>query len=277
MPKVIWITGASSGFGMAVAMKLLKETEHIICVSARRAHLLDILVRQGAHAFPVDVTKSDQVAEVRSSIQDAFGTIDAVLVNAGFGVYGAIEEVPENAVRRQFEVNVFGAVETIRNVLPAMRQQGAGRIVVTSSSAAHVSSAGMGYYAATKHSIRAIGTALRQEVQGLGIEVVMVEPGIVKTAFGQVAMDENYMAVEGSDYHGQMEQVKAFMLSAFDRAPGVERTRDIMVKALTDQRVKPVYRTTSGSLALNFASKVLPPVLYDSVVKQVIRRMRQHP
>ncbi|MFC3419422.1 SDR family NAD(P)-dependent oxidoreductase [Salinicoccus hispanicus] len=274
MPKVIWITGASSGFGMAVAMKLLKETEHIICVSARRAHLLDVLVRQGAHAYPVDVTRSDQLAEACHSIQDDFGTIDAVLVNAGFGLYGTIEEVPEDAVRRQFEVNVFGAVETMRNVLLPMRKQGAGRIVVTSSSAAHVSSAGMGYYAATKHSIRAIGTALRQEVQDLGIEVVMVEPGIVKTSFGQVALDENYMAVEGSDYHGQMEQVKAFMLSAFTRAPGVERTRDMMVRALLDQRVKPVYRTTPGSLALNFASKVFPPALYDAVVKQAIRRIR---
>lgn len=274
MPKVIWITGASSGFGMAVGLKLLEETDHIICVSARRAQLLDILVEKGAHAYPVDVTESDQLAEACCSIQDDFGTIDAVLVNAGFGIYGAIEEVPEDAVRRQFEVNVFGAVETIRNVLPPMRKQGAGRIVLTSSSAAHVSSAGMGYYSATKHGLRAIGTALRQEVKDLGIEVVMVEPGIVKTAFGQVALDENYMAVEGSVYHNHMEQVKAFMLNAFDRAPGVEQTRDIMVKALLDQRVKPIYRTTPGSLALNFASKILPPLLYDIIVKQAISKLR---
>ncbi|GAB3067863.1 SDR family NAD(P)-dependent oxidoreductase [Salinicoccus sesuvii] len=273
MPKVIWITGASSGFGMAVALKLLQDTDHIVCVSARRAHLLDVLVKKGAHAYPVDVTEGRQLAEVCLSIQKDFGTIDAVLVNAGFGVYGAIEEVPEEAMRRQFEVNVFGAVETIRNVMPTMRAQGAGRIVLTSSSAAHVSSAGMGYYAATKHSIKAIGTALRQEVRELGIEVVMVEPGVVKTAFGQVALDENYMAVEGSAYYNQMQQVKAFMLNALDQAPGVERTRDIMVEALTNQRVKSIYRTTRGSLALNLASKFLPPVLYDAIVKEAIRRM----
>lgn len=274
MPKVIWITGASSGFGMSVAMKLLKETDHVICVSARRVHLLDMLVRQGAHAYPLDITQTAEIERVRKTIEKEHGLIDAVLVNAGFGVYGPIEEVPEEAVRRQFEVNVFGAVETIRAVLPSMRRQKAGRIVLTSSSAAHVSSAGMGYYAATKHSIKAIGTALRQEVGHLGIDVVMVEPGVVKTAFGQVALDENYMTPKSPDYQVQMRDLKAFMLKAFERAPDLEHTRDVMIKALLEEHVSPVYRTTKGSFALAFLSRVFPAKIYDAIVKRAIGRMR---
>ncbi|CAM2916814.1 SDR family NAD(P)-dependent oxidoreductase [Salinicoccus roseus] len=273
MAKVIWITGASSGFGMAVALQLLKQRKHVVCVSARRAHLLEMLVRKGAHAYPLDITETADIGKVQEAIEADHGPIDAVLVNAGFGVYGPIEEVPEEAVRRQFEVNVFGAVETVRSVLPSMRREKRGRIVLTSSSAAHVSSAGMGYYAATKHSIKAIGTALRQEVGELGIDVVMVEPGVVKTAFGQVALEENYMAPKVPDYQNQMDDLKTFMLKAFERAPEVDHTRDIMIKALIEEHVKPVYRTTRGSLALGFMSRLIPARMYDAIVKQAIGRL----
>ncbi|WP_031546947.1 SDR family NAD(P)-dependent oxidoreductase [Salinicoccus luteus] len=273
MTKVIWVTGASSGFGMAVAMKLLKDTDHIICVSARRTHLLEVLARQGAKVYPLDITKTAEIERVRRAIEKEYGPIDAVLVNAGFGVYGPIEEVPEEAIRRQFEVNVFGAVETVRAVLPSMRREKRGRIVLTSSSAAHVSSAGMGYYAATKHSIKAIGTALRQEVGHLGIDVVMIEPGVVKTAFGQVALDENYMASKSPDYRAQMRDLKDFMLKAFDRAPDLDHTRDVMIKALLEESVNPIYRTTKGSFFLGFLSRVFPTRIYDVIVKQAIGRL----
>lgn len=274
MRKIIWITGASSGFGMATALKLLRETEHTICVSARRIHLLDILVKEGALAFPMDVADSDEIKRTHQMIEKEVGIVDAVLVNAGFGVYGPIEAVPENEMRRQFEVNVFGAVETIRVVLPSMRWRREGRIVITSSSAAHISSAGMGYYAATKHSIKAIGTALRQEVKNLGVEVVMVEPGVVKTSFGETAFNQNYMEDGGADYSEQMGNMKAFMMRAFNRAPEMTKTRDIMYDALLNNRVKSVYRTTRGSLALNLASKLLSAKFYDNIVEFAVKKMK---
>lgn len=274
MRKIIWITGASSGFGMATALKLLRETEHTICVSARRIHLLDILVKEGALAFPMDVADSDEIKRTHRMIEKDVGIVDAVLVNAGFGVYGPIEAVPENEMRRQFEVNVFGAVETIRAVLPSMRCRRKGRIVITSSSAAHISSSGMGYYAATKHSIKAIGTALRQEVKNLGIDVVMIEPGIVKTSFGEIAFNQNYMESGGADYDERMRDMKAFMLNAFSRAPDMTKTRDIMCGALLNSRVKYVYRTTSGSFALNLASKLLSAKFYDNIVEFAVKKMK---
>ncbi len=274
MKKVIWITGASSGFGMATALKLLRETNHVICVSARRAELLEVLEKEGAYAYPLDVTEREQIAIVRSRIENEVGDIDAVLVNAGYGVYGPIEEVPAEAMTRQFEVNVFGAVETIRCVLPSMRRNGSGRIVITSSSAAHVSSAGMGYYAATKHSIKALGTALRQEVKSHGIDVVMIEPGIVNTPFGTVALNKNYINMESGAYAPLMNELKQYMLKAFKRAPGPEATRDIMIEALTGKKVKPVYRTTRGSFGLSYLSKLLPAAMYDRVIREGIKRLK---
>lgn len=274
MKKTIWITGASSGFGMATALKLLKETEHEICVSARRADLLDILVKEGAHSYPLDITDREQMNIVRESIETEVGSIDAVLVNAGYGVYGPIEEVPNEAMVRQFEVNVFGAVETIRSVLPSMRASKSGRIVITSSSAAHVSSAGMGYYAATKHSIKALGTALRQEVKPYGIDVVMIEPGIVNTSFGSVALNKHYMNTESGTYGPLMKEIKQYMLKAFKRAPSPDATRDTMVKALIGESVKPVYRTTRGSLGLSYLSKLLPAEAYDLVIREGIKRLK---
>lgn len=274
MKKVIWITGASSGFGMATALKLLEETEHEICVSARRSELLDILVKEGAHAYPLDITNRDQIHLVRESIENELGAIDAVLVNAGYGVYGPIEEVPEDEMVRQFEVNVFGAVETMRSVLPAMRANKSGRIVITSSSAAHVSSAGMGYYAATKHSIKALGTALRQEVKPHGIDVVMIEPGVVNTSFGTVALNKNYINTENGPYAPMMREVKQYMLKAFQSAQSPDETRDTMVKALIGEKVRPVYRTTKGSLGLSYLSKLLPASVYDLIIMEGIKKLK---
>ncbi|WP_411843200.1 SDR family NAD(P)-dependent oxidoreductase [Salinicoccus sp. HZC-1] len=274
MTKVIWITGASSGFGMATALKLLRETTHEVCVSARRAELLDVLVKEGAHSYPLDITDQGQIHSIRERIESEVGNIDAVLVNAGYGVYGPIEEVPNEVMVRQFEVNVFGAVETIRSVLPTMRANSSGRIVITSSSAAHVSSAGMGYYAATKHSIKALGTALRQEVKSQGIDVVMIEPGIVKTSFGEVALEKNYINTEGGAYSPLMKELKQYMLKAFDRAPSPDRTRDIMVKGLIGEKVKPIYRTTKDSLVLSYLSKLLPAEAYDFVIREGIKRLK---
>lgn len=274
MKKVIWITGASSGFGMAAAIKLLRETDHIVCVSARREELLNTLVKEGAYAYPLDITDYEQIFRTRDKITAEAGEIDSVMVNAGYGVYGTFEEVPNEAMIRQFEVNVFGAVETIRSVLPSMRKRSSGRIVITSSSAAHVSAAGMGYYAASKHSIKALGTALRQEVKSHGIKVVMIEPGIVRTPFGDTALSNNYIDTEKGPYASLMSELKSFMLKSFDRAPSVSRTRDIMVKALIADKVKSVYRTTNGSLGLSFLNKILPASIYDFVIREGVRRLR---
>lgn len=272
MRKVIWITGASSGFGFSAAQDLLRYTNHIVCVSARRADRLNILETDGAVVYPLDVRYETEVEDTAAQIVKDYGTIDAVLVNAGFGVYGTVEDVPGSAVKTQFDVNVFGLVETIKSVLPVMRKNRAGRIVITSSTAAHVSTKGMGYYSATKHAVRAIGTALRQEVKDFGIDVVMIEPGIVKTDFKENALNNSYIDDENSPYYPMMGEIKSYMLDAFERAPGMTVVKDIMLYALLSDKVKPVYRTDAKSMLQNHLIHLVPQKIYDKIISSIIKR-----
>lgn len=272
MRKVIWITGASSGFGLAVAQDLLAYTDHIICVSARRIDKLNVLKEKGAFIYALDVTDEKEVKRTVNSIVDNHGDINAVLVNAGFGVYGAIEDVPKKDMIKQFEVNVYGAVDTINAVLPYMRENHSGRIVITSSTAAHISTKGTGYYAASKHSIRALGTALRQEVQDFGIDVVMVEPGIVKTDFKNSALENSDVDKSGSPYYKKMKELKRYFLNAFDRAPELVHTKDIMIYALLNDKVKPIYRMNFTGTLESHIIHLVPPAIYDKIVSKVIKR-----
>lgn len=272
MDKVIWITGASSGFGLAVAQDLLAYTEHTICVSARRIDKLNVLKEKGAFIYPLDVTSEKEVKKTVNSIIDDHGNINAVLVNAGFGVYGTIEDVPKKDMIKQFEVNVYGAIDTINAVLPYMRENCSGRIVITSSTAAHISTKGTGYYAASKHSVRALGTALRQEVQDFGIDVVMVEPGIVKTDFKNSALENSYVDEPGSPYYKKMKELKRYFLDAFKRAPELSDTKDIMLYALLNDKVKPIYTTNFTAALQNHIIHLVPPAIYDKIISEVIKR-----
>ena len=266
MTKVIWITGATSGFGLAVTLKLLRETDHTICISARSKDKLQWLNEQGAYTYRCDMSNYEQIQQTVKGITSDHGRIDVVCCNAGYGVYGPIEAVPHDAMVKQFEVNVFGVVDCIREVLPQMRERRSGRIVLTSSSAAYVSSAGMGYYASTKHSIKALGTALRQEVKPFNIDVSMIEPGVVKTAFKDRAMENQYVDSSPKDYQQKMQQVKRFMLKSMEKAPTVERTRDQMIHAILDDKPRTIYKSTATSYILCNLSKWAPPKVYDTII-----------
>src|SRR5699024_6404068 len=146
--------------------------------------------------------------------------------------------------------------------------------VITSSAAAHVSSAGMGYYAASKHSIKALGTALWQEVKSFGMDVVMIEPGVVNTPFCSIALDKNYTNTQDGAYACLMKEVKQYMLGAFQRAPGPEETRDAMVRSLVGKKVKPVYRTTKGTFGLTMLSRLLPASAYDFLIHEGMKRLK---
>jgi NADP-dependent 3-hydroxy acid dehydrogenase YdfG len=273
MGKVIWITGASSGFGKAVAETLLEYTDHIVCVSARRIEKLKTLEERGAYIYPVDVTSEEQIKRATEYIIREHQQIDAVLVNAGYGVYGAIESVERKDLVNQFEVNVFGAVDTIKQVLPHMRSRHTGRIVITSSTAAHITSKGTGVYSSTKHSIKALGTALRQETKPFGIDVVMVEPGIVKTDFKESALNHSNVDELDSPYQEMHQDLKRYMMDAFNRAPEMKKTKDIMVYALLNDKVKPVYRMNFITALQNNLVHLIPAGMYDKIASLVIKRL----
>lgn len=204
--KVWLITGSSTGFGRSLTEAVLKKGDRVIA-TARKPEQLDDLVAKytdTAKAVRLDVTNPQEVHDAVDAAIDAFGHIDVLVNNAGYGTVGAIEEVSDEAIRRQFDTNVFGALEMMRTVLPIMRQQRSGHILNVSSVGGFVSFGATGIYCATKFTLEALSEALAKEVATLGIKVTIIEPGAFRTDFNGRSLSapeqliEDYAPVSGT-------------------------------------------------------------------------------
>lgn len=183
--KVWLITGSSTGFGRSLTEAVLKHGDRVIA-TARKPEQVEVLVDQypdQVKAVRLDVTDPQAVRQAISTALEAFGQIDAVVNNAGYGSLGAIEELSDAQIRRQFETNLFGALDVMRAVLPTLRKQRRGHILNISSVGGFVSFSGTGVYCSTKFALEALSEALAQEVATLGIKVTIVEPGAFRTDF----------------------------------------------------------------------------------------------
>lgn len=197
--KVILITGASSGIGFDAAQTLAHQGHHVYA-AARRTALMEPLKELGAHVIEMDVTDETSMIQGVEAVIQAEGRIDVLVNNAGYGYFGAIENVPMEDARRQLEVNVFGLARLTQLVLPHMRKQGQGRIVSTSSIAGKMVFYMGGWYNVTKYSVEAFSDALRMEMKPFGIDVVMVEPGAIKTDWGPIAAKHLKESSAGTAY-----------------------------------------------------------------------------
>lgn len=185
MEKVILITGASSGIGKETALTLIKQG-HVVYGAARRIEAMKSLEDAGGHALRMDVTKPDEVkAAVRRIIEEE-GKIDVLVNNAGYGLYGAVEDIPLDDARRQFEVNLFGLASVTQEVLPHMREKKSGTIINISSVGGKIYTPLGAWYHGTKHAVEGWSDCLRLELKDFGIDVVIVEPGGIETEFGNV-------------------------------------------------------------------------------------------
>ena len=182
-PKTALITGCSSGIGRATAREFLEEDWVVYATARNPADVQTLGERERCHIATLDVTDGSDVERVVDRIVDEQGRIDCLVNNAGYGQMGPVEDVPTEVVHRQFDVNVYGPHRLIRAVLPHMREQGDGTVVNVSSVAGRVSFPGGGVYSGSKFAIEAMSDALRGEVAGSGIDVVLVEPGPVDTQF----------------------------------------------------------------------------------------------
>ncbi|PSB26691.1 oxidoreductase [Stenomitos frigidus] len=183
--KVWFITGSSTGFGRSLTEAVLNHGDRVVA-TARKPEQLDALLRQypqTAKAVRLDVTDPQDVRDVIKVALDRFGQIDVLVNNAGYGAVGAIEEVSDTDIRRQFDTNVFGALDLTRALLPTFRQQRSGHILNISSVGGFVSFPASGIYCATKFALEAISEALSKEVESLGIKVTIIEPGAFRTDF----------------------------------------------------------------------------------------------
>ena len=184
--KTVWlITGSSTGFGRALAEAVLKHGDRLI-TTARKPEQLQDLVNQypeTAKAVPLDVTNLTEVKAAVDAALAAFGRLDVLVNNAGYGLIGALEEVSEQQIRRNFETNLFGAINMIRAALPIMREQKAGHFVNMSAIAGFSNELGFSIYGGAKFALEGVSEAVHGEVAPLGIKVTIVEPGPFRTDF----------------------------------------------------------------------------------------------
>jgi NAD(P)-dependent dehydrogenase (short-subunit alcohol dehydrogenase family) len=184
--KAVLVTGCSSGIGRATALRLARGG-WTVYATARRPESIADLRDGGCRTLALDVTDEHSMRAAVDEIERAAGAVGVLVNNAGYSQSGAIETVPLDAVRRQFETNVFGLVRLTQLVLPKMRAQRWGKIVNVGSMGGKLSFPGGGHYHATKHALEAISDALRFELRGFGIDVVLLEPGLITTEFGEAA------------------------------------------------------------------------------------------
>jgi len=184
--SVVLITGAATGIGRVTA-ETLAAAGHTVYATARRPSTLADLEAAGARTMALDVTDEDSMKAAVTAIEAEHGAVGTLVNNAGYGVYGPVEEVPMDDVRREFETNVFGLGRMTQLVLPGMRAAGRGRIVNVSSMGGRPVYPTGGWYHASKYAVEAMSDALRVEVKPFGISVVLVEPGLIRTEFESVA------------------------------------------------------------------------------------------
>jgi NAD(P)-dependent dehydrogenase (short-subunit alcohol dehydrogenase family) len=183
----VLITGCSTGIGRETARHLAGRG-HRVFATARRPEAIEDLKAEGCETLACDVTDEASMKACVDAVEEAAGSVGALVNNAGYSQSGAVETVPLESIRRQFETNVFGLVRMCQLVLPGMRRAGHGRIVNLSSIGGRLTFPGGGAYHGTKHAVEAFSDALRFEVAGFGIQVVVIEPGLIRTEFANAAV-----------------------------------------------------------------------------------------
>lgn len=273
---VVLVVGASSGFGHLAASMLLRHGL-VVYAAARRLEPMQALADQGASLLEMDVTDDNSVRAAIDAIMETAGRIDIVLNNAGYGAYGAAECVPLDEAMRQFDTNLFGAARVHNAVLPHMRRQGAGRLILTTSLACHVSPPGQGWYSASKQALNGLADAMRGELSPLNIHVIRIEPGPVQTGFEDVALAGMDQRAHPADYGPFITACRRFMAKTYAKAPGPESTARAMVHAVTSSHPKAVYRTTTDARILPFVRWVLGTALFGRILNRLIAREIKRP
>ncbi|AKK02377.1 oxidoreductase [Corynebacterium epidermidicanis] len=267
----IFITGASSGIGFETA-KALALRGHTVFAAARRLDKLEKLRDFQIVPVELDVTSTESIEKAVQTVQEQAGRIDVLINNAGFGFYGALEDVDIADARQQFDVNVFGLMELTKVVLPIMRTQGSGRIINTSSMGGRMVAYFGGWYHASKYAVEALSDALRMETAGHNIDVVLIEPGAIKTPWGAIAADNLEKASGAGAYAKEAKRASASMRKMYEGSmisdPAV--VVKAMVQAVEAKRPKARYLIGFGAKPLVFAHAVLPNKLFDAIMRRAV-------
>jgi NAD(P)-dependent dehydrogenase (short-subunit alcohol dehydrogenase family) len=264
--KAVLITGCSSGIGRATALALAGSGWRVYA-TARRPETIAELAEAGCATLALDVTDEDSMKAAVDAVEQAEGAVGVLVNNAGYSQSGAIESVPMEAVRRQFETNVFGLVRMCQLVLPGMRNQRWGRIVNISSMGGRLVFPGGGFYHGSKFAVEAISDALRFEVKGFGVGVTIVEPGLIKTEFGSAAVGSLAPAAGDGPYADFNNRVGSVTAGAYEGG-GLARLGagpDAVARAIERaiKRPRPRMPVTASARVMINLRRVMPDSVWD--------------
>lgn len=270
--KTVLITGCSSGIGEAAALRLAKAKWKVFA-SARHAEVLGKLKQAGCETLALDVRDEASMAAAVAEIERREGAIGVLVSNAGYAQAGALEEIAPDALRGQFETNVFGLLRLTQLVLPGMRKAGRGRIVNIGSMGGKLTLPGYGAYHATKYAVEALSDELRFELKGFGIDVVLIEPGMIRTAFGEVAASKVEAVKTDSPYAFYNREVVRLSQEAYVKGPfamlsgGPDAVAKVIARALRAQRPRARYTVTPSATVLLTLRRWLSDAMWDSFLR----------
>lgn len=262
------VTGGSSGIGELTAHQL-HRAGYQVYAAARRTERMGGLTEAGVQVLPVDLTDDASMRELVDRVYTRSGRIDLLVNNAGFGAFGAIETVPMEDARAQFEVNVFGLARLTQLVLPHMRRVGRGRIINVSSIAGYVAEPYGGWYHASKHAVEGLSDCLRMELRPFGIDVVLVEPGPVRTEWNAIAAKSLADASKGTPYEKQARATRRALKTMNSGVVAVPASRvsDVIVRAAVDDNPRARYPVGRRAAAIMLAARWLPTRVTDTITE----------
>jgi len=269
--QTVLITGCSTGIGRATAERLA-AAGHTVYATARKLEAIEDLKDKGCHTLALDVTDETSMQAAVSAVEEADGAVGALVNNAGYSQSGAVESVDLDDIRAQFETNVFGLIRMSQLVLPKMRERGEGRVVNVGSMGGKVTFPGGGIYHASKYAVEAISDAMRFELGGFGVQVVLIEPGLIVTEFASAAAGSmNTGTSENGPYAEFNQAVAASTVGAYEGPTaklggGPETVAKAIDKAITARRPKARYPVTPSARIVMGQRKLFTDRMWDAFV-----------
>jgi short-subunit dehydrogenase len=270
MKKIALVTGASAGIGMETAIKLAKNG-YTVYAAARRTERMKGIISLGIKPISMDVTDDASMVTNIERIIQSEGRIDVLVNNAGFGLYGAIEEVSMKDARYQLEVNVIGLARLAQLVMPYMRKQQSGKIVNITSIGGKISSPMGGWYHASKFAVEALSDNMRMELKPFGIDVIVIEPGGIKTEWGSIAMENLLKSSSDGPYKNTAENMAALNKKFGPRNSDPILIADLILKAITVKNPKTRYHAGFMATPILIARKFLSDKQFDKMMMSQVK------
>ena len=273
MKKVILITGASSGIGKDTALSLIKEG-HTVYGAARRLEMMQDIIQAGGHAIKMDILKDRNIDDVVNQIINEQNRIDVLINNAGYGLWGAVETISIDEAKRQFDVNIFGLAYLTKKIIPFMREQKSGKIINMSSMGGKVYTPFGAWYHATKYALEGWSDCLRIELKSFGIDVILIEPGVIKTEFQDVMMDSTVERSIGTPYEKKLKALEKATQEMYARGIGSPPSTitKLIIKAINSHNPKRRYVGGLFAKPMLFIKKWFGDKMYEKAIMSQIKK-----